>query len=251
MSSHLAPVASSTPPRILTFGFPRFFTYPLANCGLTTYAISHLVNSFSLLQQPLLRSTGHYIMSNHRTASIALFTASFPIYDNEGIKVIMLKSTLISSSFFIFILSSSLSYLIMMAPFPHYFTSFSLISHYVHFFNIKQIRPLFMLISKSLSSASIFLIPYLFLPYLAVLLLMRSLKLLEVFLKIIWFNSTFVADFSSIIFTFEFRYNDLFFQLLIIFLFNSWKSLSPITFTIIMFPFLINSCYLWPCLSLY
>ena len=85
------------------------------------------------------------------------------------------------------------------------------------FLNIKQISSFFMLISTSSSSPSILLFMTQFLPHLAHLLLMRSLKSLTSFSKMISIDSIFDADVSGIIFTFKFRQNDLLFQLLVIF----------------------------------
>ena len=73
-----------------------------------------------------------------------------------------------------------------------------------------------MLISVASLYSSNFLIMTLFLPHLAHLLLMRSLKLLNAFFEIDTFNSMFITDFNGIIFTFGFCYSGLFFWLLII-----------------------------------
>ena len=80
------------------------------------------------------------------------------------------------------------------------------------FLNIKQISSFFMLISTSSFSPSIFLITTLFLPHLAYHLFNEVIKSIKpIFVKMIPFDSIFVADVNGIIFNFEFCYNNLLF----------------------------------------
>ena len=104
----------------------RPLTYPLANGDPTTFVISHLDStSFLALSAAFLRPRGHFLTPSQPAASISSFPIMFLIYNNEIMKVNILRIKPISFLLLlIFTLLSSFSHLILMTLLPHHFTSF-------------------------------------------------------------------------------------------------------------------------------